>query len=301
MQQKKTRRVLAAAAIASFINLAAMPAALAAAPSAAEIATWNEPVEPFKVYGNTYYVGTKNLGSVLITSDYGHVLIDGGLPASAPIIAANIAKLGFKVTDIKAILQSHAHPDHVGGIAELQKLSGAAVYARRPADEVMRTGKLPKEDPQYSKSTKIATVPTVWVVHGDQLLGVGSNRLRALATGGHTPGGTSWAWESCDDGKCLQFVYADSLSPVAGAKYRYSDHPEVLAAFEEGYKALEAQRCEVLITPHPEASKFLERVQKAGGKLDALKDPEACKQYVATGRQNLAQRLEQEKSGASKK
>lgn len=270
----------------------------AAAPPAAEIAKWNAPVEPFRVLGNTYYVGTQNLTSLLVTSDFGHVLIDGGLPESAPLIAANIEKLGFKVTDIKAILQSHAHPDHVGGIAQLQQLSGAAVYARRPANEVMQTGTLPPEDPQYERrSKKMPTVANVWVVHGDQLLGVGSNRFRALATGGHTPGGTSWAWESCQDKVCLQMVYADSLSPVSGAKYRFSDHPEVLAAFEASFAALESQPCEVLITPHPDGTGFFEKVRQAAGKADALKDAEACKRYAATARQRLAARLEQEKAG----
>jgi metallo-beta-lactamase class B len=298
--QNKTRLVLAAL-VGSLVLGSLQTPALAAGPPGVDTSSWNDPVEPYKIFGNTYYVGTKNIGSVLITSDFGHVLIDGGFAQSATIIAANVEKLGFKVTDIKAILQSHAHPDHIGGIAELQRLSGAAVYARRPADEVMRTGKLPPEDPQFSpKSKKIATVPSVWVVHGDQLLGVGSNRLRALATGGHTPGGTSWAWESCQDGACVQMVYADSLSPVAGPKYRFSDHPEVLAAFDASFKALEAQKCEVLITPHPETLALAERVQKAGGKADALKDPESCKRYVASARESLAARLEQEKSGAAK-
>ncbi len=177
----KIRVALALAVAGAFSSLAG-----AAAPAGVDISKWNTPVEPFKVYGNTYYVGTQNLTSILITSDFGHVLIDGGLPETAPIIAANIKKLGFNIADVKAILQSHAHPDHVGGIAELQKLSGAAVYARRPADEAMRTGKLPKEDPQYNAKTRIPTVANPWVVHGDQLLGVGSNRLpRARDPGPH--------------------------------------------------------------------------------------------------------------------
>jgi metallo-beta-lactamase class B len=92
-------------------------------------------------------------------------------------------------------------------------------------------------------------------------------------------------------------VYADSLNPVSGEKYRFSDHPEVLAAFEAGYKALEAQRCEVLVTPHPDGTGFFERVREAGGKGDALKDADACKRYVASARERLAARLETEKSG----
>ena len=271
---------------------------LAGAAAPGDVAKWNTPVEPFKVFGNTYYVGTQNLASVLITSDFGHVLIDGGFESTAPIIAANIEKLGFKITDVKAILQSHAHPDHVGGIAALQKMAGeAAVYARRPAEEVMRTGKLPPEDPQYDKKTRIPTVQNPWVVHGDQLLGVGSNRLRVLATPGHTPGGTSWTWESCEEKTCLQMVYADSLAPVSGKKYRFTDHPEVVEQFQTSFKTLEAAKCDVLITPHPEASGFFERTQKAGGKGDALKDAEGCKKYVATFRERLEQRLAEEKGG----
>ena len=292
----KTRLALAAFAAGTFASLAG-----AAGPSPADMAKWNAPIEPYKIYGNTYYVGTQGLASILITSDFGHVLIDGGLPTTAPLIEANVRKLGFKVEDIKAILQSHAHPDHVGGIAQLQKDSGAAVYARRPADEVMRTGKLPTEDPQFNpKMAKIPTVQTAWVVHGDQLLGVGSIRLRVLATPGHTPGGTSWTWESCEEKTCLQMVYADSLSPVSNDKYRFSDHPEVLAQFEESFKALEGARCDLIMSPHPEMSNLFERTQNAGGKADKVKDPEGCKKYVATFRQRLADRLQMEKEKTSR-
>ena len=87
------------------------------------------PQQPFRIYGNSYYVGTHGLGSVLITSAAGHVLIDGDLPESVPQIVAHIRSLGFKAEDIKLIVNSHVHFDHAGGIAELQKLSGARVAA----------------------------------------------------------------------------------------------------------------------------------------------------------------------------
>src|SRR5437016_7132749 len=90
--------------------------------SCANCATWNLPQQPFRIYGNTYYVGTHGLSSILITSDRGHVLIDGALSESVPPIVANIRTLGFKVEDIKLIVNSHVHFDHAGGIAELQKL-----------------------------------------------------------------------------------------------------------------------------------------------------------------------------------
>src|SRR5687767_8374030 len=101
---------------------------------------WNQEQAPFQIYGNTYYVGPRGLSSVLITSPQGHVLIDGALPQSAPLIAKHIEQLGFKISDVKLILSSHVHFDHVGGLAELQKLSGAKVIASDIAAPFLRSG-----------------------------------------------------------------------------------------------------------------------------------------------------------------
>ena len=90
---------------------------------------WNGPREPFRVFGNTYFVGPAGLGAVLIASDEGHILLDGGLTQSAPVIDASIRKLGFRTEAVRLIVSSHAHYDHAGGIAALQRLSGATVAA----------------------------------------------------------------------------------------------------------------------------------------------------------------------------
>jgi metallo-beta-lactamase class B len=270
-------------------------------------AEFNQPQKPFKLYGNAYYVGTARLSSVLITSEFGHVLIDAGFPQTAPIIAANIEALGFKVTDIKAILNSHAHPDHAGGIAELQRLSGADVYVSRSTSEVLRTGKLPANDPQYDKGKSTIPKPVrVWVVTDGQLLGIGSIRLRATATPGHTPGGTSWTWDSCETtDKCLHMAYVDSLSPVSSDTFRFSDsssYPAVLQDFASSFSRIEALPCDVLITPHPEMSDLFDRIaRRPADKLEAIKDETLCRKYAQTGRDKLAARLETEKSGAKPK
>ena len=224
--QAQSVRPLLAALAAGALAVAALPgiaAAAASGPTPAEIAEWNAPQAPFKIYGNTYYVGTKGLASILVTSDYGDVLIDGGLPQSAKQIAANIQSLGFKLTDVKAILNSHAHFDHMGGIAELQGLTGAPVYLRRPSEAVMRTGKLQRNDPQFgSKSPDIPPAKQIWIVSDEQWLGVGSIRLQDFATAGHTPGGTTWTWDACVGEKCLKMVYADSLTPVSAEKFKFT-------------------------------------------------------------------------------
>src|SRR5919106_1402359 len=110
---------------------------------------WNVTHEPFRVYGNTYYVGVRGLSSILITSAKGHVLIDGALPESAPKIAAAIRKLGFRTEDVKLIVNSHAHFDHAGGIAALQSLSGARVAASAQGAWALEHGYPTKDDPQY--------------------------------------------------------------------------------------------------------------------------------------------------------
>jgi metallo-beta-lactamase class B len=261
-----------------------------------DCAQWNEPHKPFRIYGNTYYVGTNGLSAILITSEFGHVLIDGGLQESVPNIKANIEALGFKLTDIKAILNSHTHYDHAGGIAELQRLSGADVYALRPANEVLLSGKLTRDDPQFGKPAPvIPPVARVWVAQDEQLLGIGSTRLRAIASPGHTPGSTTWTWESCDSSKCLKMVYADSVTAVGADSYRFSEHPEVTQNFERTFARLEALPCDVLMTPHPGASKLFERLEQRPGALpEAIKDEAACKRYAQDGRAALAQRLQSE-------
>lgn len=291
-----------ALSVALPLALFAMPAGAAArpTPNCPECAAWNEPVEPFRVYGDTYYVGTKNLSSILITSDFGHVLIDGGLPESAERIAASIEKLGFRVADVKAILLSHAHPDHAGGIAELQRLSGAPAYARRAAADVLRTGVLPADDPQARRrGAPTPKVARVWNVSDDQLLGVGSIRLRAIATAGHTPGGTTWTWDACEGDKCLSFVYADSLAAIAAPGFAFG---APLAGGQTTAQLLEASidrvaglKCDVLVTVHPESSQFLERA--AGRPEDdraAIGDATQCRTYAEAARQRLSERLAEE-------
>jgi metallo-beta-lactamase class B len=289
-------RITIGMALLALGSLATTATAATSTKDCPQCAEWNQPHKPFQIYGNTWYVGTQGLSAILITSDFGHVLIDGGLAESAPLIRANIETLGFKVTDVKAILNSHAHYDHAGGIALLQQWSGAQVYALRPAQTVLLTGKLDKADPQFGvKAPAIAPVPAVWVVQDDQLLGVGNVRLRVTATPGHTPGGASWGWESCAGGKCLNFFYADSLTAVSADKYRFKDHPDVLRDFESSLKRVEPAACDVLLTPHPDRSHLFERLDPASGSRSAdIKDAKACEGYAKSAREALAKRLADE-------
>lgn len=280
----------AVAPLTKVLALVGFPLAAGAA-AAPDLAAMNQPHKPFQIIGNTYYVGTAGIASVLITSEFGHVLVDTGLPESASQIAKNIEALGFKLTDVKGIVFSHPHVDHVGGLAELQKLTGAQVYSLRAAEEVLRTGKLPKDDPQYaSRSPAIPKIARNWIVTDGQLLGIGSLRLRVFATPGHTPGSATWTWDACEGSKCLAFVYADSMNPVSADKYRFKDHPETVAAFESSLKVIESLPCELLLTPHPDAAR-LAKLEAAKGSADALKEEGACRQFAQQRREALQARI----------
>jgi metallo-beta-lactamase class B len=258
-------------------------------------AAWNRPQKPFKVFGNTYWVGTYSLGSVLVTSDAGHVLIDAGLPESVPQIRDHIRELGFKVEDIKLILNTHDHYDHAGGIAELQRLSGAVVAASPPSAAVLKTGIPEADDPQYGLLASFERVPSVQIIQNHETLSVGSLRLTAHMTPGHTAGGTSWTWRSCEGARCLNVVYADSLSPVSNDTFKYTTSP-LVRALEQSFTTLETLPCDILLTPHTGFSPILENLAaRDAGKSDAFVDVRACEAYVRAMRANLAKRLDDER------
>ena len=172
-------------------------------PKCGDCDEWNKPREPFKLFGNSYYVGTDGLSAILIVGDSGHVLLDGGLEQSAAVIDANVRKLGFKTEDIKLIVNSHGHYDHAGGIAALQRASGATVAASPSgADALQRGEETTTDDPGsgFGKADQWVSpaVKNVKVIKDGEVLRVGNIAITAVFTPGHTPGSTTWAWQSCE-------------------------------------------------------------------------------------------------------
>lgn len=271
-------------------------------PSCSHCAEWNQPQQPFKIFGNTYYVGTHGLSSVLITSKSGHILIDGDLPESVPQIRANIHQLGFRVEDVKIILNSHVHFDHAGGIAELQRLSGAEVFASEWSAGVMKAGGVGKDDPQYGLIGGIHPIRNVKIVKDGGTVHLGENELTAHLTPGHTPGGTSWTWQSCEGSVCHSLVYAESVTPVSADSFRFTDHPMLLKGFEKSFAFLDGTPCDILITAHPEISDLWERLGKREhDSPDALVGSGACRELANHGREQLRNRLDEEKRSGEHK
>jgi metallo-beta-lactamase class B len=259
---------------------------------------WNQEQAPFKVFGNTYYVGTRGLGSVLVVSEQGHALIDGALPESAPLIAASVRALGFRVEDIRLIVNSHTHSDHAGGIAELQRLSGGRVAGSTSGAAALERGRGAADDPQFEYGDSFPAVRRVQVVGDGETLQAGAVAITVHYTPGHTPGGTSWTWTSCEKGRCLNMVYLDSLNPVSDDSFKFSGdqrYPAVLEEFTEGLRGAESLPCDILLAPHPEFADLWGRLERrAAGDRDALIDTTACRRYVEAARRKLDLRIEQE-------
>ena len=251
---------------------------------------WADPAPPIRLFANVYDVGTCGIVVLLIAGDQGHVLIDSGPAEAAPLVAANIRRLGFAPDEIKWIVTSHEHHDHVGGVAELQRLTGAKVAANAAAKHQLETGVLDSADPQSGLFDPYPAIRVDRVLHDGDTLALGSLRLTMHATPGHAPGSTSWSWRSCDGETCHDVAYADSVSAVSIDAYRFTDHPEYVATFRGALDAIAKIDCDLVITPHPGASQLYEKL--AG---DApLAYPDACQRYAEWGREQLDARLARE-------
>jgi len=269
---------------------ATMPATLQPDPpmSCSACAEWNLPRTPFKVFGNTYFVGSMGLSSLLIATDQGLVLIDVALPQSAPLIDANITALGFKATDVKYILTSHAHFDHVGGMRSMQRYTRATVLASRDTARALALGHPVPEDPQFEAASNSQDFPAftegVRAMKDGETVRVGSTTITAHYTPGHTPGATTWTWQSCEGARCLNMVYVDSLTAVSNGTYRFTGGggaPGIVASFRASLRTVAALPCDVLLSTHPSATSMDDKVARratAGVAPGATGDP-----FVAAG------------------
>jgi metallo-beta-lactamase class B len=277
---------------------AALCAAAFAGPASG--ADWNGPQEPFALFGNTYYVGTAGISAVLITSKAGHILVDGATPQAPAQIVRHIRQLGFRIEDVRYILTSHEHFDHAGGIAELQKLSGATVLASPEAVKVLRSGLPDKGDPQYTGTDDslppMTPVAKLRAVRDGEVVTLGPLAVTARFTPGHTRGGASWTWRSTEGGKTVDIVYADSLNAVAADGKRFDGnpgYPGARADIERSMAMVAALKCDVLVSAHPEFSELWERKAKQPQLGNAaFIDGNACREYVAAARVRLKKRLE---------
>lgn len=253
---------------------------------------WADPSPPAHIHGRSWYVGTCGITVVLVETRAGLVLIDTGPVEAAPHVLANIRALGFDPKLIRWVLMTHEHFDHVGGMAEILRATGARLITGEAAAEVMRTGLPAADDPQagWLAEQPMEPVKVSRILRHGSSLRMGGTRFTMHATPTHSPGSTSWSWQSCEDSQCLTIAAADSNSTISTDEYHFTDHPDRVESAREGLRVMERLPCDVMLTPHPGQSRLLQRLSGT----EPLADPRACIAYSAGGSMRLADRLAKE-------
>ena len=252
-----------------------------------------QPVEPFRIAGNFYYVGANDVAAFLITGPEGHVVLDGGYPTTARLIMASIARLGFDINDVKVLLNSEPHPDHGGGLAVLQQASGAQLWASDASADSLASG---GDDPDIVLPLRaliwmgVLGYPATRVDHrfkdGDTIR-VGPIALTAHITAGHTRGCTTWSFPVRDGDRVLNVV-----SVCDPGVLEMSQYPEQAADRERSLRVLRSLPADIWVTNHARPwGRYRKFVASATAKnpVDQFIDPEGYRAFIDAAEAELRQ------------
>ena len=254
---------------------------------------WNRPVEPFRIVEGLYYVGAADVSSFLFTTPEGHVLLDGGFPETAEQILANVAKLGFRPTDVKLLISSHAHVDHAGGLAALREATGAVLVAS--ADEKPQLERGGRGDFAFGDSLPFPPVEVGRTVADGETVRLGGLELVAHVTPGHTRGCTTWTAE-------LGGHDAVFFCGVSAPGYRLVDNeawPAVAEAYEETFRRLRRLPCELFLAAHGwdfDLSVKRGRAAAEDAPANPFVDREGCASYLAEAERSFRAELERQRA-----
>ena len=260
----------------------------------------NQPVPPFRIAGNLYYVGAKEVCSFLITTPQGHILLDGGFAETAPQIERNVAQLGFKVEDVKLLLNSHAHLDHAGGLAELKRKSRAKLIASARDADLLRNGG--HGDFRFGDTLLFPPVEVDQIIDDGETIALGDQKLTAWLTPGHTKGNTTWVTKIFDGGRTYDAVFAGSPTALDYQLIGKESYPGIAADFEKTFAALKRLPCDIFLSDHGTFFHFLEKRERllSGENPNPFIDPDGYKRFVTHFEKEFHEKLElQRKSAAS--
>ncbi len=257
---------------------------------------WTEPFPAFRIAGNLHYVGSKGLASYLITTPEGHILINSNLEANVPMIRTSVESLGFKFSDIKILLISHAHWDHCAGSAMLKRLTGAKYMVMDGDVDVVESGG--KSDFQYANDPSALYPPTKVdrVLHDGDQVKLGDAVLTAHLTPGHTKGCTTWTMKVSDGSKPRDVVIVGSPNVNPGYKLvRNTVYPRMTEDFEQTFRVLKSQSGDYFLGAHGSyfnlEAKF---AQLKAGVPTAFIDPAGYKDFVVDREQAFRKELKKQ-------
>jgi metallo-beta-lactamase class B len=286
----RVRRYTALLFIAGAIALSAQTSPLSSEQRAQFHGPYSQPEQAFRLVGNIYYVGAKNIASYLITTPQGHILVDTGTTEMTPVITANVEKLGFKLRDIKIMLSSHAHFDHIGGHAAMKKLTGARVMAIKQDAEALEAGKdlSPLGDEGW------APVKVDRVLKDGDTVSLGGTTLRAVWAPGHTPGCTVWTTNIADGGRGYSVAIFGCGGPNGGVKLVGNQKfPTLVEDTMATFRKLKMLKPDIYVSGHPQ--------MLFAGKIDRMKTGERPHPLLDPGSQAWAKMLDDAQAAFEKR
>ena len=260
--------------------LAASSMAAAATPDPAD---WSQPIKPFRIAGDIYYVGSRGLAAYLIVTRDGAILLDGTVPENAALVERNIEAVGVPLHRVKLLLADHAHVDHVGALAQIKKDTGAILLASAEDRWALEHGR-PRGDTTY-EVRPFPAVTVDGVVRDGQVIRLGEASLTAHLTPGHTPGCTSWGLPVDDHGKREQVLFLCSVTVAGNVLAGNHAYPGIVADYRRTFAKLAGMKADILLTSHPEmADVFGRAARRDAGQADAFIDATALPTLVARSR-----------------
>jgi metallo-beta-lactamase class B len=257
-------------------------------------ATMNQPVEPFHIIGNIYYVGASDITSYLIVTPQGDFLLDGGFVETAPMIEANIQKLGFNLGDVKYILSSHEHLDHAGGIAEMRRATGAQFVA------------LEQEVPGLIAGTSFPAAKPDRVIHDGDAVKLGDTTMTAHSTPGHTRGCTTWTTTVNDAGQSYHVVFVGSASVLPSHKLidkpgAPATYPGIEQDYDKTFQVLRSLPCDVFLASHGSFYSLVDKRAVITGKTaqNPFIDPWGYQAYILRAEAAFQKELAAERTPAA--
>ncbi len=258
---------------------------------------WNQPVEPFRIAGNIYYVGASDITSYLITTPKGHIVIDSGFVETVPQITANIAKLGFKVADVKYLLNSHAHYDHAAGLAELRRLTKAKLLVSEPDRDLLANGG--KGDPNFGDRFPFEGVSADETFRDGKKIKVGGVTLTANITSGHTRGCTTWTTETEEKGRRLTAIFVCSTSAPGYNLVQNEKYPNIYEDYLKTFDRLERLTPDIFLGSHGAIFRLQEKIERMRAGENPFIDPSGYRKYLKDSRSAIESTYKRQSAASS--
>jgi metallo-beta-lactamase class B len=273
-------------------------AALWVGSSAAQVVqppSWRQPAEPFRIVGNLYYVGSADLTSYLFVTPKGNILLDVGVPENVPMVKANIEKLGFHFNDIKILLNSHAHFDHAGGLAEAKRLTGAKFVASAgDAPELARGG---RDDFAFGNRYNYPPIKADRIIADGGNVELGETTLTAHLTPGHTRGCTTWSAKISEGSKTYNVVFVCSVSFPGYKLVNNPKNPTLIAQYQRSFNVLRSLPCDIFLASHGSffnlSDKMAELKKNSSG--NPFINPEEYRQFLDRSQAAVEEEVKKEK------